>query len=125
MTLETEVRNTMNDNTLSMVAERFRVLGDPLRLRILQAVGEGESTVADLTAQCETSQANASKHLGVLLRAGLVTRRKEGLFVYYRVADPSVFRMCDLVCGSIKDRLARDLAHFEPAPPPGRRKGAR
>jgi ArsR family transcriptional regulator len=104
----------MNANSLEMVAERFRILGDPSRLKLLQVLSEGESTVADLTERCATSQANVSKHLGILLRGGLVTRRKEGLYVYYRVADPSVFRLCDLVCGSIKDRLARDLARFAP-----------
>ena len=108
--------NTMNDKTLEMVAERFRVLGDPLRLSLLQALGRGERTVADLTERVETSQANTSKHLGVLLRAGLVARRKAGLFVYYRAADPEVFRLCDLVCGSLKDHLARDLAHLPETP---------
>lgn len=118
------MRKSMNENTLGMVAERFRILGDPMRLRILQAIGPEERTVADLAERCATSQANASKHLGVLLRAGLVTRRKEGLFVHYRVADPSVFRMCDLVCGSIKERLAHELSQFEP-PRSGERKGNR
>lgn len=118
------MRKSMNDNTLEMVAGRFRLLGDPMRLRLLQVLGPDERTVADLAERCGTSQANTSKHLGVLLRAGLVMRRKEGLFVHYRVADPSVFRMCDLVCGSIKDRLTRDLSQFE-APRPGERKGGR
>ncbi|MFN8180008.1 MAG: metalloregulator ArsR/SmtB family transcription factor [bacterium] len=109
----------MNENNLAMVAERFRILGDPSRLRLLQALSEGESTVADLTERCATSQANVSKHLSILLRGGFVARRKEGLHVFYRIADASVFRLCDLVCGSIQDRLARDLARF--APPRERR----
>lgn len=100
----------MNESTLEMMAERFRILGDPSRLRILQALGTGELTVADLTERCAATQANVSKHLGVLLRGGLLTRRKEGLHVFYRVADPGVFRMCDLVCGSLQERLAQDLS---------------
>jgi ArsR family transcriptional regulator len=111
----------MNDNTLAMVAERFRILGDPSRLRLLQHLGHQEVTVADLTERCASSQANVSKHLGVLLRGGLVARRKEGLHVYYRVADPGVFRLCDLVCGSIKERLATELSHFHAAVPRKRR----
>ena len=111
----------MNESTLGMVADRFRMLGDPSRLRLLQALSEGESTVADLTERCATSQANVSKHLSILRRGGFVARRKEGLHVYYRIADPNVFRLCDLVCGSIKDRLARDLSQFRP--PAARRKG--
>lgn len=103
---------SMNDKTMELVAERFRVLADRQRLKLLQALGDGERTVADLALACETSQANASKHLSVLLRAGLVARRKEGLYVYYRAADPSVFQLCDLVCGSIRTRLSSDLSEL-------------
>jgi len=102
----------MSDKTMELVAERFRVLGDRARLRLLQALGDGERTVADLALACETSQANASKHLSVLLRAGLVARRKEGLYAYYRAADPSVFQLCDLVCGSIRTRLSSELSEL-------------
>lgn len=104
----------MNDKTMELVAERFRVMGDPQRLRLLQALGDRERAVADLAREGGTSQANASKHLAVLLRAGLVARRKEGLYVYYRAADPSVFQLCDLVCGSIRTRLASELTELGP-----------
>ena len=100
----------MNERTLEMVAERFRVLGDPLRLRLLQTMSAGELSVNELVANTTTSQANVSKHLGMMLRAGLIRRRKEGLKVYYSPADPSVFKICDLVCGSLQDRLARELS---------------
>jgi DNA-binding transcriptional ArsR family regulator len=100
----------MNDRTLEMVAERFRVLGDPLRLRLLQAMGTEELSVGELVTHTATSQANVSKHLGMMLRAGLIRRRKEGLKVFYAPADPSVFKICDLVCGSLQDRLSRELS---------------
>jgi DNA-binding transcriptional ArsR family regulator len=107
----------MNDRTLEMVAERFRVLGDPLRLRLLQAMGTGELSVGELVTHTATSQANVSKHLGMMLRAGLIRRRKEGLKVFYAPADPSVFKICDLVCGSLQDRLSRELSDLGgPAP---------
>jgi DNA-binding transcriptional ArsR family regulator len=102
----------MNDKQLELVAVTFRVLADPLRLRLLQAMGAEERSVADLVAAIGTSQANVSKHLGILLRSGLVRRRKEGLFAYYAVADPSVFQICDVVCGNLKDRMARDLSQM-------------
>lgn len=103
----------MNERTLEMVAERFRVLGDPIRLLLLQAMGTGELSVSELVTHTATSQANISKHLGLMLRAGLIRRRKEGLRVFYAAADPSVFKICDLVCGSLQDRLAQELSHFD------------
>jgi ArsR family transcriptional regulator len=102
----------MNEKTLEMVAERFRVLGDPLRLRLLNALSGGEKSVTELVEETGASQANVSKHLAVLLQAGLIDRRKEGLFVYYSSADPNVFQICDVVCGSLKERLARNLSEL-------------
>jgi DNA-binding transcriptional ArsR family regulator len=121
----------VNERTLEMVAERFRVLGDPLRLRLLQAMGTRELSVSELVTLTDTSQANVSKHLGMLLRAGLIRRRKEGLKVYYAPADPSVFKICDLVCGSLQNHLAQELSDLAgtpgtksaPAPPPRTRRG--
>jgi ArsR family transcriptional regulator len=99
----------LNEGTLAMVAERFRILGDPSRLRLLHALGMDEATVAELTERTGSTQATVSKQLGVLLRGGLVQRRKEGLYVFYRVSDTGVFRLCNLVCGSLTERLTRDL----------------
>jgi DNA-binding transcriptional ArsR family regulator len=113
----------MNDKTLDMVAERFRVLGDPLRLRLLNALSDHERSVTELIAETGASQANVSKHLGVLLQAGLINRRKEGLFVHYACSDPKVFQICDVVCGSLKERLTRDLSQLEGARRPRRRTG--
>ena len=105
----------LKTETLDLVAERFRVLGDPLRLRLLQTLADGERTVADLVDTTATTQANVSKHLQLLLRAGIVRRRKDGLYRYYSIADPSVFQLCDLVCGSIGARLEDQLAALPPA----------
>jgi DNA-binding transcriptional ArsR family regulator len=102
----------MNDSNLEMVAERFRVLGDPLRLRLLSELSEGEKSVGDLVRESGSSQANVSKHLGVLLQAGLISRRKEGLFVYYACSDPKVFQICDVVCGSLREKLNRELSQL-------------
>lgn len=110
----------MNDKTLELVAERFRLLGDPLRLRLLQTLERREMAVADLVAATGASQANVSKHLQLLLRGGLVRRRREGLFVFYSVGDARVFEMCDVVCGSLAEHLARELSSFEGNAAPGR-----
>jgi ArsR family transcriptional regulator len=99
----------LNPKSLGLIAERFRVLGDPLRLQLLNTLGDLEMSVGALVDLVGASQANVSKHLQILYRAGLVARRKEGLLVYYRVADPSIFHLCDSVCGSLGDRLAEDL----------------
>jgi ArsR family transcriptional regulator len=100
----------MTNKSLDLIAERFRVLGDPLRLRLLHALGEREVSVGELVEASGTSQANVSKHLRILLRAGLVERRKEGLLAYYRVADASIFQLCDLVCGRLSEQFRADLA---------------
>jgi len=106
----------LNDKTLEMVAERFRLLGDPLRLRLLQTLEGGERSVADLVTATGASQANVSKHLQLMLRGGVVQRRREGLFVYYSVRDPRVFQLCDVVCGSLADHLTRELSLLAGAP---------
>ena len=100
----------MNDKTIEMVAERFRALGDPLRLRLLNALSEGEKSVGELVDETEASQANVSKHLAVLLQGGLIERRKEGLRAYYSCSDPKVFQICDIICGTLRDQLSRDLS---------------
>jgi DNA-binding transcriptional ArsR family regulator len=89
---------------LELVATRFRALGDATRLALLQALFEAERTVQELTLTAGTSQANASKHLALLLEQGLVARRRAGLFTYYRIADPTLEKLCGLVCGSLAER---------------------
>lgn len=105
----TSPHNSLNEKSLRLIAERFRVLGDPLRLQLLNTLGEGELSVGALVERVGASQANVSKHLQTLHRAGLVARRKEGLQVYYKVADRSIFDLCDTVCGSLGEQLAEDL----------------
>ena len=89
---------------LEIIAQRFRALGDATRLALLQALFAKERTVQDLCEVTRTSQANASKHLALLLERGLVTRRREGVFVHYRIADAHLEQLCRLVCGSLAER---------------------
>jgi ArsR family transcriptional regulator len=95
-------RAKMTPQSIDLVAERFRTLGEPMRLRLLEALRAGEFSVGDLVERTGGGQANVSKHLQILLAGGLVARRKEGTTVLYSLADPSVFRLCDIVCGSVE-----------------------
>ncbi|HSE39179.1 MAG TPA: metalloregulator ArsR/SmtB family transcription factor [Acidobacteriota bacterium] len=98
--------NTLRgDKALELVARRFRVLGEPMRLKLLRALQNGETNVTELVSITKSTQANVSRHLSVLLNEGVVFRRKEGLNVIYRIQDPSVFRLCELVCGGIEKQL--------------------
>jgi ArsR family transcriptional regulator len=102
----------LSPEALGLVAQRFRVLSDPTRLGLLQSLFEGERTVQELCRRTGAGQANASKHLGILAREGFVTRRKEGLFVYYSIADESVFQLCEVVCGGLAEKFAARAAVF-------------
>lgn len=88
----------MTPKVLELVAERFKALAEPARLQILYALRAGEMTVGELVKATEFGQANVSKHLQLLHGLGFVRRRKEGLFVYYALADKRVFQLCDLMC---------------------------
>lgn len=92
----------MSDALVELVAERFRTIGEPTRIRILEHLREGESSVQDLTAALGGTQQNVSKHLALLQRAGIVGRRRDGTFAYYRITDASVLAMCEQVCGAVQ-----------------------
>ena len=93
------------DSTLEVIAERFKVLGEPTRLRLLNLLRAGERSVGQLTEEVATSQANVSRHLAILRRHDLVERRKDGVTHRYRITDPSIFELCDLMCGSLEATL--------------------
>jgi DNA-binding transcriptional ArsR family regulator len=87
---------------IDRIAERFRVLGEPMRIRLLEALRDGEATVGELQEATGASQQNVSKHLSVLLRAGIVGRRRQGNFAVYSIEDPMVFSLCEEVCGGMR-----------------------
>lgn len=95
----------MTPQTVDLVAERFRTLGEPMRLRILDALRQGERSVGELVELTRGGQANVSKHLQILLTGGLVTRRKAGTTAYYSLTDPTVFQLCDIVCGRVEEQI--------------------
>ena len=89
---------------LEQVAAYFRTLSEPTRLRILNVLGTGEMSVGEIAQHIGSSVANTSRHLVQMASTGLVARESRGNSVYYRVADPSINALCDLVCGSIARR---------------------
>jgi DNA-binding transcriptional ArsR family regulator len=91
---------------LALIAGRFKALGEPSRLQILQSLRLGERTVSEILEATGLGQANVSKHLQVLHSAGFVERRKDGVNTWYRLADQDVLRLCEIMCG----RMERETA---------------
>ncbi|MCX6954747.1 MAG: metalloregulator ArsR/SmtB family transcription factor [Verrucomicrobia bacterium] len=102
----------LSDAALEHVARRFAVLAEPMRLRLLQALFAGEMNVNALVAQTGGTQANISRHLQTLTQAHILSRRKEGLQVFYTISDPSIFKLCELVCGSLEKQFAKHADSF-------------
>jgi ArsR family transcriptional regulator len=92
----------LTPKVLELIAERFKVLGEPARLTILNALRGGELSVSELVEKSGLGQANVSRHLQVLNSLGFVKRRKDGLFVYYALADKTVFQLCDIMCNRLE-----------------------
>lgn len=88
----------MTDKMMELIAQRFRILGEPFRLRLLQVLQAGERSVGELVAELDGNQPNVSKHLHILHDGGLVGRRRDGTSILYSIADPMVFELCALVC---------------------------
>lgn len=102
----------MTPEALAQVAARFKVLAEPIRLRILHGLQDGKMTVSEITAAVESTQPNVSKHLKMLQDAGLVTRQQEGNTVYCSIADATVFELCDVVCSSLRERIGAQAGAF-------------
>ena len=120
-----EIPHPLPDPLVELIAQRFRVIGEPMRIKLLDALRDGDATVTELVDRLGASQQNVSKHLGILHQAGIVSRGKQGTFVRYGIADDSVFDLCEQVCGGLR-RQVSDLDHLltggiacpqQPAPP--------
>ncbi len=111
---------------IEAVARRFRVLGEPQRLRILQALEAGPRTVNQLVEVLAANQPNISRHLQALFEAGLIARQRAGNNIICSVADPMVYRLCKLVCDNVVEQARADMAEIVEAggvaPAKGRRK---
>jgi DNA-binding transcriptional ArsR family regulator len=100
-----DVPHPLPDLLVNLIAKRFRVIGEPMRIKLLDTLRDGPATVQELTVATGATQQNVSKHLAVLLDAGLVSREKQGNFARYEIADDSVFDLCEQVCGGLRRQL--------------------
>ena len=98
---------------MEQVAAYFQTLSEPTRLQILNFLRHGERNVGELAQLCGYTSANVSRHLALLTQRGLVARESRGTSVYYRIADKSVYALCDLVCGNIARQLERTAQERE------------
>ena len=104
----------MTAEALELVAARFRAMGEPVRLRLLQELEAGEQSVSALAGRLGATQPNVSKHLKVLQHAGLLRRRAQGNSAYYAIADPMVIELCDMICSRLRDRLEAQVGALRP-----------
>jgi DNA-binding transcriptional ArsR family regulator len=102
---EIAIPHPLPDALVDLIAERFRVIGEPMRIRVLDHLRSGDASVGELAEALGTSQQNVSKHLGVLHQAGIVRREKRGNHSVYWIADESVFGLCEQVCGGLRRRI--------------------
>lgn len=102
----------LSEEAIALIARRFALLAEPMRLRLLHALFDGEKPVNTLVELTDGTQANVSRHLQTLTEGGLLSRRKDGLQVFYAIADPSIFRLCELVCGSLEKQHAQKAEVF-------------
>ncbi|MBN1529978.1 MAG: winged helix-turn-helix transcriptional regulator [Thermoleophilaceae bacterium] len=100
------VPHPLPDPLVDLIAQRFRVLSEPMRIKLLDRLRDGDASVTELQEALGASQQNVSKHLGVLLSAAMVSRTKHGTSVRYAIADPGVFTLCEHVCGGLRRQLS-------------------
>jgi len=109
---QTRKRRVLSGAAIELISRRFAVLSEPMRLRLIHALFDGEKSVGGLVTEVGGTQANISRHLQTLTQAGVLGRRKDGLQVFYRVCDPAIVRLCELVCGSLEEQLVRQAGAF-------------
>ena len=106
MTDPASILHPLPEPLIELIAQRFRVLGEPMRIKLLDRLRDGDATVGELQEALGASQQNVSKHLGVLLQAGMVARTKRGTSAVYSIADEAVFELCEQVCGGLLRQLS-------------------
>lgn len=104
--------HSLPEPLIELVAHRFRVIGEPMRIRLLEQLRYGPATVGQLADALGATQQNVSKHLGVLHHAGILSRQKHGTAVHYTISDPTVFELCDLVCGRLRQQFTEFAQHL-------------
>lgn len=103
----------LSPSALNLMAGFFKVLSEASRLQILCALKAGAKNVTEIIEATGLGQANVSKHLKMLAQAGIVTRQQKGVSVYYQIANPFVFELCELVCDSLSIQIEQQNKQFE------------
>lgn len=116
MPADPPVPHPLPEPLVELIAARFRVLAEPMRIKLLDRLRDGDATVTELQQALDASQQNLSKHLGVLLNAGMVARTKQGTSSLYSIADPGVFELCDQVCGGLRRQVSELDAILQTGP---------
>jgi DNA-binding transcriptional ArsR family regulator len=116
MTAPDPVPHPLPDPLADLIAQRFRVLSEPMRIKLLDRLRDGDASVSELQEALGASQQNVSKHLGVLLAAAMVSRTKQGTSARYSIADPGVFTLCEHVCGGLRRQLSELSDVLTPEP---------
>ena len=104
----------LSDTALELVALRFRALSEPMRLKLLNVMMQGEHTVGQLVEASGSGQANVSKHLAMLRDAGMIGMRKEGLSTWCYIADPVVNELCEMMCRRLREEMEAKARAFDP-----------
>jgi DNA-binding transcriptional ArsR family regulator len=105
VTERVSIPHPLPEPLVELIAQRFRVIGEPMRIRLLDALRDGPLTINELTEFLGATQQNVSKHVGVLSQAGIVGREKDGTRVRCFIADDSVFELCEMVCGGLRQQV--------------------
>lgn len=113
MKIEKPSKAAMTDAQLQEVAQQFAILAEPSRLKILRALMGGAMTVTELIEVTGMKQGNVSKHLGILLQARFVSRGQEGNYARYCLANPVLFPLCELMCGSLEEDAKRRAREWQ------------
>jgi DNA-binding transcriptional ArsR family regulator len=110
----TSIPRPLPDALVDVIAQRFRVLGEPMRIKLLDRLRDGAASVTELQEATGASQQNVSKHLTILHGVGMVSRTKEGNRVMYAISDPILFELCELVSGGVRRQLDELDAILQP-----------
>ena len=105
MTETVSIPHPLPEALVELIAQRFRVIGEPMRICLLDALRDGPMTINELAEALGASQQNVSKHIGVLAQAGVVAREKDGNRVRCSLADETIFKLCELVCGGLRSQV--------------------
>jgi DNA-binding transcriptional ArsR family regulator len=103
----------LQEAALELIASRFRALAEPVRLKLLRALMEGDQNVSQLVEKVGTGQANVSKHLSILKQAGMIATRREGLATLCSISDPAISQLCEIMCTRLRDEHAQRSKHLK------------